>query len=103
MKKYFLGIAAILLAVSFTAFTGKDSRFVDRYWFASNPAGTSITQPARSDTPSATDPSGCPKQSDVFCSLAYDENQTMVDSTGHRVLKAGVDVNAYKDFSQKEE
>ena len=103
MKKYLVGVIAVVFALSASAFTRAYNTYSPKqttyYWFQSNAAGTSISQPARSDTPSASDPSGCNLGSD-FCSLGYQSNQTMLDANNHRILKSGVNVNAYKASSK---
>ncbi len=42
MKKYFLGMTALLLAIAFSAFTSKQSKLIPYYWY--NDATTSFVE-----------------------------------------------------------
>lgn len=76
MKKYFLGLSAILIALSFCAFNNiqKVSKrgLDDLYWYRTNAAGTFITsslgQKPKSEIEEDTE---CEDSDDEFCARGY--------------------------------
>jgi len=91
---------AVTAAFAFTGHKTVAKKNVMYYWFASNAAGTSITQPARSNSASTSDPSGCTTGLD-YCSLGYTLDQVTTNAQGNIVLKSTTPVSSYGAFSQK--
>jgi hypothetical protein len=100
MKKYIGGLTAIIIAFAMVAFT-KAPQTSDEvyYWFQTNAAGTTVTEPARSDVASPGDPSGCNLGAN-FCSLGYTASKTTLNGAGHRVLISGIDASDRDAFSK---
>lgn len=91
---------AVTAAFAFKGHTEPAKKNVMYYWFASNAAGTSITQPARSNSATTADPSGCTTGLD-YCSLGYTQDQVTTNGQGNIVLKSTTPVSGYGAFSQK--
>ena len=99
MKKYILGMIAIIMIVVSSAFTmaknNSGSRLETTYWFLMDASGTNVT------TAQVTDPSTlCPNQILPDCARKYNESQTEVVS-GIRQVKSG-EVDSEIDFRSKE-
>jgi hypothetical protein len=81
MKKYLVGLFAVILAVGFSAFTSNDTKNSGLFWYewdvANNKLGSFIMQ-------SAIPPTLCPKEVNKNCARAYvneqDEFQTPQES-----------------------
>ena len=80
MKKYFLGIVAIVLALGFSAFTTMDRKVTKSgsqsfIWHKYNPAGTAELSPTvwfEGTIEEASAYFQCPEGNSVFCARAYD-------------------------------
>jgi hypothetical protein len=87
MRKYFLSILAIVLAIGFSAFTvvpgNKNKKVDDAFvWHKYNPAGTAELVPTVTYTGTAAGASvafGCSEGSSVNCGRAYDFEGTATD------------------------
>jgi hypothetical protein len=100
MKKYILGIFALLLVVGFSAFKivtkNSEAKKEATYWFLMNASGTTIT------TTQVTDPSDlCPLKINPDCARQYNESQTE-EVLGVRQVKAA-EVNSQIDFRSKDQ
>ena len=68
----------------------KSTAGTNYYWFEVDDQGNlPVNAIARSNTASATDPSGCTTGA-TPCSLAFDQADTQLNGSGQRILKSGV-------------
>ncbi|HET6994906.1 MAG TPA: hypothetical protein VFI06_07980 [Chitinophagaceae bacterium] len=87
MRKYFLSILAIVLAIGFSAFTipkekANNKALESFVWHKYNPAGNAELIPTVTYIGTAAAASvafGCPEGSSVFCGRAYDFEGTALD------------------------
>jgi uncharacterized protein YxeA len=87
MKKYLIGLMAVVLAIGFSAFNGsqekKKSDMQQTFtWHKYNPAGTSELSPVVTFVGTANDAKSafnCPDGLSVICARAYDEEGTPLD------------------------
>jgi len=82
MKKYLLGIVAVVLAVGFSAFTAKHEtlgkKFANPYWYSTNTAGTVLTASLGQNTKAAIiTATGCDDTDVDFCARAYTSAQSL--------------------------
>ena len=94
MKKYLSGIVAVILAISFSAFTitpkTVSGKLTDYRWAKTNLDGTIPANPQIYNGPAAGVPSqfSCPAGATYFCAKAVDVNN--VPLTGGPVVKRGM-------------
>ncbi|MFC0773402.1 hypothetical protein [Terrimonas alba] len=96
MKKYLLGLFAIVLAISLSAFTAVPERksVTDPFWYKINPLDSKVTQVLGQRTQqSAQDASGCQNQTSTQCVRGYNTDPGYsvgdVAATGnHTIMKS---------------
>lgn len=97
-QKLALGLVVGVMAIGFSAFTTANkanNTLVGLYWFASNPAGTILTESSIPNLaePQSTNRLGCPSSTPpIFCGRGYTEDQTELNGSGDRVLKSSTSV-----------
>jgi len=103
MKKYFIGLAAII-AIATCAFALKPSgqsitkenskKQVSLYWFIPATGGGTATYTGRQNThPDEVSPSGCPDIGNVHCEDGYDGNDFNTINDPYSGLKSGATIN----------
>lgn len=110
MKKYLLGIFAIVLAISFSAFTNENKSPkklpVNYVWFDVNPSAPSQTvltnsnvtfNSSLSGAPSSN-PSGCTTSNTYICTVGF--NASQVDGTSLKPGNQTIQSTYYKRSTQ---